>query len=153
MKLVLLGSLLLVFILTNGVEGKANGKWCRKGEQCDSGHCCKLDGEGFGNHKKCVACCTNADCPSGQQCLKNECSSGGGGSTGGGDGNPNGIRCKSNCECENGVCCGVWPNKKCRDCCDDQHCEAKLSNFGKSCCQKNQCFFDVSTGYANVVQC
>ena len=39
-------------------------------------------------------------------------------------GRSNGRGCRKNSQCNSGNCCGVWPLKKCRECCQDSDCPA-----------------------------
>ena len=34
----------------------------------------------------------------------------------------NGSKCRKNSQCDSGNCCGVWPFKRCRQCCQDSDC-------------------------------
>ena len=35
-----------------------------------------------------------------------------------------GDKCKENWDCKDGRCCGIWPFKKCGECCKNKHCLA-----------------------------
>ena len=57
--------------------------------------------------------------------------------------------CGRSSDCASGHCCGVWPFKKCRECCRDSHCGQNkfckrrkclaCSNIGQSCKKNSQC--------------
>ena len=34
----------------------------------------------------------------------------------------NGSKCRKDSQCDSNHCCGVWPFKRCRECCKDSHC-------------------------------
>lgn len=40
------------------------------------------------------------------------------------EGKGNGSGCRKSSQCDSGNCCGVWPFKKCRECCTDSDCSA-----------------------------
>ena len=55
---------------------------------------------------------------------------------------PNGRSCIPDSDCASGHCCGVWPFKRCRECCIDSHCPANENNFCldrecRDCLQEN----------------
>jgi len=136
MRLALL--LITVVVYLNLVEaGKANGKICRKGSQCNSTHCCNIPGKWF---KQCQECCTNWDCPSGQVCSGFNCvdeSSVDPGTPG--DNKPNGDTCNKDDDCASGNCCGFWKWKRCRECCRNSDCPTGV-------CKNNVCYEELSFG-------
>ena len=53
----------------------------------------------------------------------------------------NGKSCGPDSDCASGHCCGVWPFKRCRECCKDPHCSGGkfcLSRTCRDCLQENQ---------------
>ena len=46
---------------------------------------------------------------------------------------PNGKSCVPDSDCASGHCCGVWPFKRCRECCKDFHCGSNKFCLGRAC--------------------
>ena len=152
-----LSALMIVLIvlvsMENQVQGRPNGDKCRKDSQCDSGNCC-----GVWPFKRCRECCKDSDCPSGQNCkyvcslifitafnviikdiifqlipnfmfftcINNRNRSCIAPRT-------NGQSCVPDSDCASGHCCGVWPFKRCRECCKDSHCSGGKFCRNRSC--------------------
>ena len=51
-------------------------------------------------------------------------------------GSPNGGNCRRDSQCDSGNCCGVWPFKRCRECCKDSDCPS-----GSNCKYELSIFF------------
>ena len=45
----------------------------------------------------------------------------------------NGKSCIPDSDCASGHCCGVWPFKRCRDCCQDSHCTSDKFCMSRTC--------------------
>ena len=53
----------------------------------------------------------------------------------------NGKSCGPDSDCASGHCCGMWPFKRCRECCKDPHCTGGkfcLSRTCRDCLEENQ---------------
>merc|ERR1712212_653055 len=59
-------------------------------------------------------------------------------------GSPNGGKCRRDSQCDSGNCCGVWPFKRCRECCKDSHCPTGQN------CKNNECIAPRANGMSCV---
>ena len=50
---------------------------------------------------------------------------------------PNGASCGCSSDCKSGNCCGVWPFKRCRECCKNSHCDGNQICVNRKC---SDCF-------------
>ena len=63
---------------------------------------------------------------------------------------PNGSSCNPDSDCESGHCCGVWPFKRCRECCKDSHCEDMKFCANREC---RDCLEENDYGCSSDSQC
>merc|ERR1712179_755732 len=110
----------------------ANGESCSNDNMCESANCC-----GVWPLKRCRECCGDSDCPLDKFCKNRSCV----------DKLENGSSCvQDDDKCISGNCCGVWPAKKCRECCDDSNCQSDERCRGRKCIK-------VPTGLPNGSPC